>query len=143
MNRFQRIHEQILLEDHPVTGAELSALERVLDRMYEKINIDVEFSKHFFDRVNDARNKKQITINELAAIFQKAYQKYKDLFKKEGEDMKMSHGDWQAVLNDITTDINLPFVIQWNERTQEIELVSKTVMRKKNFMTSNRKLRVR
>jgi len=43
----------------------------------------------------------------------------------------------QAVLRDMTNDVNVPFVLAFNQRKKEIELVAKTVMRKKNFATSN------
>lgn len=37
------------------------------------------------------------------------------------------------------TDINMPFVLNKN-KSGELELVAKTIMRKKNFSTSNQKL---
>ena len=46
--------------------------------------------------------------------------------------------DAQAVLSDMKTDINMPFVL--NLKGGELELVAKTVMRKKDFKTSNPKL---
>jgi len=46
------------------------------------------------------------------------------------------------VLNDTQTDLNLPFVLKWDEKSQEFDLISKTIMRKKDFKTSNQKLKV-
>jgi hypothetical protein len=46
--------------------------------------------------------------------------------------------DAEAVLNDMQTDINMPFVLKWDGK--ELDLVAKTVMRKSNFATSNPKL---
>ena len=43
---------------------------------FAKVGIDVEFTRHFVDRVNDERNKKQISVAELVRIFNKAYQKH-------------------------------------------------------------------
>ena len=40
------------------------------------------------------------------------------------------------------SDINMPFVLDLNRRTKELDLIAKTVMRKKNFMTRNLKLKV-
>ena len=40
------------------------------------------------------------------------------------------------------SDINMPFVLKWDRDSEELDLVAKTVMRKKNFMTSNQKLTV-
>ena len=54
-----------------VTQTQIDALERVLDRVFKEVGIDVEFSRHFVDRVNDERNKKQITVQELALLFKK------------------------------------------------------------------------
>ena len=46
----------------------------------------------------------------------------------------------EAVIKDMKTDINVPFVL--NLRRGELELVAKTVMRKKNFKTPDRELAV-
>ena len=40
------------------------------------IGIDVEFTRHFLDRVNDSRNKKQITVAELIRMFKQSYKKF-------------------------------------------------------------------
>ena len=47
----------------------------------------------------------------------------------------------QAVIHDMETDINMPFVLNI-DRSGMLDLVAKTVMRKKNFKTSNPKLEV-
>jgi len=79
------------------------------------------------DRVNDARNIKQITVAELIRLFKQAYRRY-------GKKIAKMPDDANAVINDMKTNINLPFVM--NYKKGEIELVAKTVMRKKNFTTS-------
>ena len=45
--------------------------------------------------------------------------------------------DAEAVMKDMKTDVNMPFVLQWDPTNQELDLVAKTVMRKKDFKTSN------
>ena len=50
--------------------------------------------------------------------------------------------DAEAVLKDMQTDINMPFVLKYDKRNQEFELVAKTVMRKKGFKTSNQTLSI-
>ena len=47
----------------------------------------------------------------------------------------------QAVIHDMQTDVNMPFVLQ-PDRGGMLDLVAKTVMRKKNFSTPNKKLEV-
>ena len=128
------IHTLLEAEARPVTKEELDKLEEVLDALFAKVGIDVEFTAHFFDRVNDARNNRQITIQELRMLFSKTYQRYgKDL-----SDMK----NLEAVINDMMSKINVPFLIRWNPKHKMLELVAKTVMRKDKFATPNKVLKV-
>jgi hypothetical protein len=50
--------------------------------------------------------------------------------------------DAEAVLHDLQTDINMPFVLQWDEKSKEFDLIAKTIMRKKDFKTNDPKLKV-
>jgi hypothetical protein len=115
-----------------VKKSDLDQIERYADRIFAAVGIDVEFTRHFLDRVNDARNVKQITPSELTRLFKQSFKKYGKKISKLGDDA-------QAVINDMKTDINMPFVLN-KTRGGELELVAKTVMRKKNFSTSNTKL---
>ena len=115
-----------------ITKQDLKQLEIILDRLFKSLNIDIEFTKHFLDRVNDRRNKKPITFGELQELFSKTYRKYANILKT------LPDGT-EAVLHDIQTDINVPFVLDINMGTHMIDLISKTVMRKKGFKTYNRK----
>ena len=81
--------------------------------------------------MNDARNKKQLTTSELTRLF-------KQSFKKYGKKIGQLGPDAEAVINDMKTDVNMPFVL--NLKGQELELVAKTVMRKKDLKTSGPKL---
>ena len=110
-----------------ITKSDLNQIERYADRLFAAVGIDVEFTRHFLDRVNDARNKAQITSAELIRLF-------KQSFKKYGKKIAQLGPDAQAVINDMKTDINMPFVL--NLKGNELELVAKTVMRKKDFRTS-------
>ena len=114
-----------------VKKSDLDQIEKYADRLFASLDIDVEFTRHFLDRVNDARNVKQITPSELTRLFKQTY-------KKHGKTIARLGPDAQAVLTDMKTDINMPFVL--NLKGGELELVAKTVMRKKNFKTSNPKL---
>ena len=115
-----------------VKKSDLDQIERYADRVFAAVGIDVEFTRHFLDRVNDARNVKQITPSELTRLFKQSFKKYGKKISKLGDDA-------QAVINDMKTNINVPFVLN-KTRGGELELVAKTVMRKKNFSTSNTKL---
>ena len=123
MRSFKSIREQI-------SQGELNQIERFADRLFAKVGIDVEFTRHFIDRVNDARNKKDITPAELTRLFKQTYNKH-------GKKIPQLGPDAEAVLKDMQTDINMPFVLKYDRRTQEFELIAKTVMRKKGFKTTS------
>jgi hypothetical protein len=114
-----------------ISKKDLDGVEKYADRLYKSVGIDVEFTRHFLDRVNDVRNKKQITVAELIRLFKQSYKKY-------GKKIAQLGPDAEAVLNDMQTDVNMPFALKWDGK--ELDLVAKTVMRKKDFSTSNRKL---
>ena len=117
--------------DAKISKSDLDNVEKYADRLYKSVGIDVEFTRHFLDRVNDARNKKQITVAELIRMFKQSYKRY-------GKKIAALGPDAEAVLNDMQTDVNMPFVLKWDGK--ELDLVAKTVMRKPNFATSNQKL---
>ena len=114
-----------------IKKSDLDQIEKYADRLFGALDIDVEFTRHFLDRVNDKRNKRPIVPSELTRLFKQTYKKYGKTIRKLGPDA-------EAVINDMKTDINMPFVL--NLKGGELELVAKTVMRKKNFKTSNPKL---
>ena len=119
----------IILED--ITKRDLDQIEKYADKLFGAVGIDVEFTRHFMDRVNDARNKTPITTSELVRLFKQSFKKYGKKIAKLGPDA-------EAVIKDMKTDINMPFVLDL--KGGELELIAKTVMRKKDFKTSGPKL---
>lgn len=117
-----------------VSQKDLNQLEKILDKLFAGVGIDIEFTRHFLDRVNDKRNGKPITIGELKQLFTKTYSKYASEISKHDI-------DWQAVIKDVSTNINSPIVLNYDKR-KGLQLVTKTVMRKPNFKTPNRVLKV-
>ena len=118
-----------------ISQSELDSIESYLDKLFAAIGIDVEFTRHFLDRVNDARNRKQIEPEELEDLFAKTYEDY-------GQEITKLGSNAEAVIVDMESNINVPFVLKYNPSTKKLELISKTVMRKQNFQTSNKKLTV-
>jgi len=118
-----------------ITKNQLDLLEQYLDQIFSKIGIDIEFTRHFHDRLNDKRNIKPIMLGELAQVF-------KDLYTKYGKKITELGDDIEAVLNHMRTDINIPFVLNHNKKDGSFELVSKTIMRKPDFKTSNPKIKI-
>ena len=117
-----------------VTQQQLNDLEKFADRLLAKFKIDVEFTRHFADRMNDARNKPAITIPELQRVFKK-------IASHKGIEIRQNP-DIEAVLKDIQTDLNLPIVINYDKNKDEFEVVNKTIMRKKNFGTTSKVINV-
>ena len=114
-----------------LTKRDLDQVEKYADRLYKAVGVDVEFTRHFIDRVNDTRNKKQITGAELTRLFRQSFKKY-------GRQIKSLGDNGEAVLHDMQTDINMPFVMR--KDGNELDLIGKTIMRKDNFKTRNKKL---
>ena len=71
MNPIVDLHAQ-----KEITKTDLDQLERYADKLFAAVGIDVEFTRHFLDRVNDERNKKQITTAELTRLFKQSFKKY-------------------------------------------------------------------
>ena len=121
--------------DKKITQSDLDALEVFADRIFGKVGIDVEFTRHFLDRVNDDRNGEQITGSELTRLFKQEY-------KRWGKPIAQMGPDAEAVMKDLQTDINMPFALRWDRDNNELDLIVKTVMRKKDFKTSNKEFPV-
>ena len=123
--------KDLIQED--ISMSQLNQVEKHLDKIWAKVGIDVEFTRHFHDRVNDARNKKTINTAELIRI-------YREIYKKYGKPIsKLSRGT-EILLKDMSTDINVPVVLKWDGK--EFDMIAKTVMRKKNFKSRTRKYAV-
>ena len=127
-------HTAIII-DEDVTQSQLNDIEKYADRLFKSVNIDVNFTRHFVDRVNDRRNEKPISTSELTRLFKQTYKKHGKKIPKMGDEA-------QAVIQDMQTDINMPFVLAYDDRNKELDLVAKTIMRKKNFKTPNQKLEI-
>lgn len=110
-----------------VSQKQINDLEKFGDRLLNKFDIDIEFTRHFADRMNDSRNKPEIKVAELQKLFKK-------IAKNKGTNIK-KHNNAEIVLKDIQSDLNLPVAIKL--KNGEFEVVNKTIMRKKDFKTSN------
>lgn len=133
MRTCQTMTYRMTMSDTNITQGQLHTLEQVLDKLFAHLNIDIEFTRHFLERANDSRNKQPISLMELADMFGKTYRKY-------GQRIHDMNEAAEAVLTDLKTMINIPFVVRHNRRTGMLEMISKTVMRKKGFLSHDPKL---
>jgi hypothetical protein len=113
------------------TNKQLTDLEKFADNLLDKWGIDIEFTKHFGDRMSDNRNTPCIKLAELQQLMKK-------IDKDKGKKIK-SHDEGEAVLVDLQKDLNLPFVIDI-DKDGEFTLTLKTIMRKKDFKTPDEKI---
>lgn len=118
---------EFITED--VSMSDLNLLRHYLHDRFKHLNLNIEFSNHFYNRVNDARNGKPITICELTRLF-------REELKNHGKDIAQLPNNAQAVLKDLATKINVPIAV--DKDADETDVFAKTVMRKKDFGTSNR-----
>jgi len=118
-----------------ISREELKEVECFADKLFESLGIDIAFTNHFYERLNDPRNGKQITGAELKDMFN-------DMFLKIGDDLSDMKIDTEAVINDVSSKLNIPFVLVYDKRNNEIDFVSKTIMRKHDFKTNTKKLKI-
>lgn len=118
-----------------ITRSELKIIEQYADRLFQEHGIDVEFQNlykgtHFFDRLNDPRNDSPVTVDELKLLFRKVSKKY-------GDRLGMESPGSEGVLKDMQSNINIPFILKWDESNRELDLVPKTIMKKRNFVAKD------
>ena len=101
---------------------DLDRVEKYADDILDPV--DVEFTKHFFDRLTRAEHDKEITDAELIGFFKRLAKKKKqfDVFMKQYDEF---------VIKDNRTDINIPF------KAKVDQIIAKTIMRKGDFKTSD------
>ena len=104
--------------------SDLDAVEKYADQQLSPEDIELgKESDHFFQRLNDPRNGKQISAAELTGFFKrlaKNKKKFLDFVKQYN----------QFVVKDNRTKINIPFMTVANK------LIAKTIMRKDDFKSS-------
>ena len=102
---------------------DLEKIDTYADKQLNPMDVVIT-DKHFFDRLTDPRNGKEISAAELTGFFKrlgKNKKKFVDFLKQYG----------QIVAKDKRTNINIPFMQKANK------LIAKTIMRNDDYKTSN------
>jgi len=103
----------------------MDSLQKIDNFADSKLGVDIVLTdKHFFDRVNDPRNKKEISDAELTGFF-------KRLARNKKKFLEFLEKYQQIVAKDNRTKINIPFMVRSNR------IIAKTIMRKDDFKTRN------
>ncbi len=117
-----------------VSWNDLKRLESVLDSMFRAANLDIAFTRHFWERINGSRGYGgTVSIPEIQDAFRKTYSKY-------AQRIKSHPADWKAIILDVSKSLNMPFTLDWDGKMKKMVMV--TAMKKQNFMSSDPKLPV-
>jgi hypothetical protein len=101
--------------------SQVQSLDSRLDALFNRLEIDVMFSKHFIERL--AGREDAIEPEEVYGAFVKFLRTY-------GDKVYMSK-ELNGVLKDVSDDINIPFSIKMERGKKTLHTI--TVMRKKDF----------
>jgi hypothetical protein len=113
-----------LTEMAEMAKSDLDQVEKYADQQLSPEDIELgKESDHFFQRLNDPRNGKQISAAELTGFF-------KRLAKNKKKFLDFVKQYTQFVVKDNRTKINIPFMSVANK------LIAKTIMRKDDFKSS-------
>lgn len=109
---------------------ELDSVEDKLDAVFDKFDIDVVFSRHFIERLNDKRNASEITPEELEKIYTEVSRRYGNKLSKENP-------SYQALMQDLSTALNIPIVMSQHpgSNSGKKKMVAKTIMKKPGFVS--------
>jgi len=103
------------------------------NRFFDRYGIEIATTNHFLERCNDSRNGKPVDIHELIGFF-------KDAVQAQGKIKEIPPGD-EAVLFDQKNFINTPFVMKYDRKNNKLEMVEKTIMRKRDFKSPDPKIK--
>lgn len=101
--------------------AEIQTLEQQLDRLMASVGLDVEFSRHFVERLLGRES--PVTVQEIVDSFAKLKQKYKQRLKSA----KKKPG-YEAILKDFDSDLNIVFGIKPGKPMPQLTNI--TIMKK-------------
>lgn len=138
--KLYEIFEYLCEEDNScsiIPQAQMKQFETVVDQLFKKLGIDFDFTKHFRERMGDSRNTPCISLKELALMIKRLYEKVKD----QAISLK-SYKDTEVVLKDLISKINIPVALEYDRKDDELRVVAKTIMRKPNFHTPDKIIKI-
>lgn len=101
--------------------AEVTELEKQLDKMFASLGIDVEFTRHFIERI--LGRERSVSVEDIVRSFDQLKRKYKARLLKAKKTPNYS-----AVLRDFDQDLNIVFGIKPGK--DGAELVNITIKKK-------------
>lgn len=133
-----------------MSSKELKDAETEIDILYRIGDADVEFTRHFMNRVldqgdsgrfeyddNQAARDTDVTPDELVKMFSKFW---KEKGKIMALQLKRDPKSFEFVLKDVTSSLNIPIAVSYDQGRKVVRLDCKTLMRKSQFSTGNQKV---
>jgi len=124
--------EEILYEMPTVSDSDMREVLTDLSRKWAAKGVNFDFSKHFKERVNDARNSNQpISVDDLKTFFDKIYEK---MGTKIGKIRMRPGEDMEGVFSFRAKSLHVPFVIRYEkDNGKGLVLLAQSIIRKKKF----------
>lgn len=134
-----KLYESFLSEDECkiITRKEMKEFEKLANRLFDKFGIEFDFTNHFRERMSDKRNNPCIDLKEIAEIIKRIYMR-----KKQGQETLSRFKNAEVVLHSLQSDLNIPVAIEYDRRNDDLTVIGKTIMRKKNFKSRDQKIKV-
>lgn len=105
-----------------LTNSEINSLEAYLDKIFAELEVDVEFTRHFKERLQG--REETVKIRDIKDTFNKMLKKYQERIVKSPKA--------KSVLQDLSNNLNIPFVVD-KLKDGTYELNTLTIMKKKGF----------
>ncbi len=134
---YETTYAKYLVEDIEFLNEKISVvsvkkIEKYIGDLFSALNIDFEYCNNFFAEVNTKRNDDSVTNSELIRLFNTRFNAV----------LKTFNGDVQKVVEEMSVDINVPFILVWNQESEELNLMAKTITKKRGFKAFSQKLTV-
>lgn len=129
-----------LSELFEMSTAEISDAESEIKRLFLQVRLIIKFSYHFGARIVDGATdeagtkRDNVTYDELLEVFKKLKKQHDLLFNDAASfDDEVRRGEFEGVIQDTLSKINVPFALAFNKKQGKFELSCKTIMKRKNF----------
>lgn len=102
-----------------IEETDVKNIEKKLDKLFSDIRMDVEFTRHFIERVIQ----RDITEKELIDTFTKLHIKHGNNIKKD---------NFSGIIYDISNYLNIPIKVEYDKRENDFDLVNITILKTKD-----------
>ena len=124
-----------------MSTADIDGATRFIKQKFYTIDIIVNFTKHFGDRLEDGATDKEgtkrdnISVEEMIDTFAKLYSHHKRIFKEAHDyNDEIKRGEFEGVIRNVMKKINVPFALEFNKSKGKYVMTCKTIMKRDDFI---------